>query len=662
MSLVPLKSEVSNSYPKEAPASLKPRWEYAAKIMRYVQCQMYGAIGTVEELKSMKESLVAPYLIDTRTRMTEKVKAGKTLHLKRHWGYGPYGHKRFYKIAFEANPWPTQKIAPSKSVARTVKGTIPYITLYGNSRTHVSYIIERMSQALYEGGNIIEVFHLGGLIADTINAGMLSSEDMKRMYCGCKNETDHSLAIHVCQSCLGRSICNQMVLNSTDNLVCSDCGSKNDVFTDTYTHGNKPGGTMTLRVKNTLQKDRSIPKKDEASHAKVIMDHLMAKYWHEDNDGTFKDIWSDQKRPEVSVYKGHNPFVASFEGILPVAVIDDKVVYHGHPDQIATTATWINRMKRQHIPAFLGLVGLSQPSLVNGGYPEDDELLNNFDHLCATEQDFKWGSKKNRTSRSKATVLAQMAAWKHPVVTAAKVSAFRIDYMEMFEIGPRYSSWKPSIVKDIQRIVREAQDRWGEGKPVPTAKDGAPWLFVIHHMPANWCWSELWRFFSGKHFRMEFTCNAKWATIDNVTTLSIECVIQFIKRGGRDDFFQLFMTVFIKHALLCSIGHKDHGLQMRTGCLVPNPTSLDDYDETLSNILFETQTSNVAKWDYSQSQCQAILEDARHLHVHTDYYTVPNKCSRLNFSKVGQNRVREIDDDAYESDNELEAADFEDEE
>lgn len=56
-----------------------------------------------------------------------------------------------------------------------------------------------------------------------------------------------------------------------------------------------------------------------------------------------------------------------------------------------------------------------------------------------------------------------------------------------------------------------------------------------------------------------------------------------------------------------SIGHKIHGRQMRTGWTTSNPSSMDDYDASQSNILFETWISSCAKFDYKQQNCDLIL-------------------------------------------------------
>lgn len=49
---------------------------------------------------------------------------------------------------------------------------------------------------------------------------------------------------------------------------------------------------------------------------------------------------------------------------------------------------------------------------------------------------------------------------------------------------------------------------------------------------------------------------------------------------------------------------------MRTGFIRADPESFPaDYSELLSNILFETQLSNCAKWDFDEAYYADILND-----------------------------------------------------
>lgn len=139
-------------------------------------------------------------------------------------------------------------------------------------------------------------------------------------------------------------------------------------------------------------------------------------------------------------------------------------------------------------------------------------------------------------------------------------------------------------------------------------------------------------------------------------TLLLECIFQHLKFSGKDEFLGLPMTVFEKHPLNFSIGHRHHGNQMRTGFSGLYPHSLEDYDEELSNICFETHLSNHTKWDHAESEYDDIRKDMASVHLVTAHYSVPNDCPPLDLQAIFAKRARVTGGYAI-SDDESEASD-----
>jgi hypothetical protein len=163
---------------------------------------------------------------------------------------------------------------------------------------------------------------------------------------------------------------------------------------------------------------------------------------------------------------------------------------------------------------------------------------------------------------------------------------------------------------------------------------------------------------------MKWVCNKKWYTQDTTETLMLECIYQHLKYGGLDEFLRLPITILYKHPLCLSVGHRHHGFQMRTGFKTIHPTSLEeDYDESLSNICFETLLSNRMKWNYPEESYEAMLEDLLKVRTETAHYKVPNDCPRYEFGvqedaqldiDMSDNEEDAVPDDAdFESDNDL---------
>jgi hypothetical protein len=71
------------------------------------------------------------------------------------------------------------------------------------------------------------------------------------------------------------------------------------------------------------------------------------------------------------------------------------------------------------------------------------------------------------------------------------------------------------------------------------------------------------------------------------------------------EFFDLPLSIYLRHPLCLSIGHKKHGQSMFTGW-PREPRHLSQRVNEDNNILFETWTSNVAKQNMSGKDCKIL--------------------------------------------------------
>jgi hypothetical protein len=74
------------------------------------------------------------------------------------------------------------------------------------------------------------------------------------------------------------------------------------------------------------------------------------------------------------------------------------------------------------------------------------------------------------------------------------------------------------------------------------------------------------------------------------------------------EFLDLPRTIWVRHPLCFSVGHKVHGKSMATGW-PHEPRYLSDRKNETNNILVETWTSNVAKFDMSKKDCDDMRDD-----------------------------------------------------
>ncbi|SMR64635.1 unnamed protein product [Zymoseptoria tritici ST99CH_3D1] len=186
---VPLPTEFSALFgelPRDAPignrikylnilSTLRPKVQHAANATRDVFCRMYGAIGTVTDLRRCRDQLIYPY-----TTPTENVTTGIG---KQRTRYGPYGDKKLFCLTMTSKHIVT--IQPSSTAIEDVEGKLPAIKNRTTSKTKLAFILDHMLNLFYAGENLLTVWRAGCVAADLVISGALTSEDIKIDYCQC---------------------------------------------------------------------------------------------------------------------------------------------------------------------------------------------------------------------------------------------------------------------------------------------------------------------------------------------------------------------------------------------------------------------------------------------------------------------------------------------
>lgn len=595
----------------------------AAEVVRYVQTQMYGAIGTYDEIIKYRDRLLRPFL-------QEKHRSNSAGLDRSHQMIGPYDNKKLFKYA----PVPQHRlfvINPSNYFVDDVQGKLPPIRIITTSRTRIAFVIEKLVAQYYLTNNALYGWKTGLEYADRVSADLISSEEIKLLYCQCSDK-DSFTTVHVCQCCLSLDLCSRMSLNTLGYLACCNC-INDQAKSDDYKFD--PGTKLRSNLRVLVVRDKSINKDDKPEMINRIWDHVQ-QYQMPFDKFKWQDHWADTTRDERTVsgdIKRQSPFAVSIDAIHPLSVVNDKVVYHANPENICLTAAYLNRLKGLYFPALLGLMRKAKDLRVMSFGQDYDPLLDQFDHFYVQTCRYRFTSKVQRTSLDTNTANKVIHEFSKVVVDQAQANRFFRKMMAPASLGKNAIDWSEEQRLVINDMIAQMEARFD--KEIQRAPDGAPWIWIPHHMPTYWSWYRLWRMFAGRLRRMRDLCNRKWQTVDNTVTLFLECVYQHLKLDGRDEFFNLPMTVFKKHALNFSIGHRQHGTQMRTGFTAPLPLDLvDDFDEGLSNICFETRLSNHVKWDHLQSEYDAIHKDMLNVHLKTDYYDVSHNCPRLNFDEI----------------------------
>jgi hypothetical protein len=606
----------------KVPDDKHDRWIKAAMVVRYMQIQMLGAIGSLQDLTRLRDSLRARFLL-------EKHGASKSGFAKPNQKTGVYGSKKLVKY----EPRPTEGVfvlAPSSPLKKDIKGKLPNIRIRTKSATQVAFVINKLVSSFVSGLDALLSWRLAIDCADRVGSGLVSTTDIKLSYCQC-TEAERETTGHICQRCLASEVCIHMSRNPSNLLVCRDCTSKTS---STEEMSASPGEWTRKMVSDTLRSDKSIPKDDRKRVFALVWDQLQSFRL---SDVEWQDFWANavrNERTESGRIGRFSPFALSLDGKLPFSIHDGKVQYHANPDNVCLTAAYINLVKGQYFPALLGLIRLSLDLRdVPISHESYGKLIDQLDHFYVKTSRYKFTTKTHRLQFDIDGCAAVIEQMKAPIAGGAEISqCFKQSNMIGAYVGTA-AAWSKDQRRDIDRVIGQAELRFG--RKICRGPDGAPWLWIKHHMPCDWSWDYLWRLFASRLHRMEYSCNGKWETVDNTVTLLLECAYQHLKQDGKDAFLGLPMTAYIKHTVTFSIGHLHHNEQMRTGFNTAYPQDLDeDHDESLNNISFEARVSNLIKWDYPEEEYKHILEDMKSIHVKTEHYNVPNDCPRLNFDEV----------------------------
>jgi hypothetical protein len=665
----PLDPNISRLYPdvfdaqqlsdKKIPSAEHQSYIRAANVLLYVRMYLYGAVGTFRDIQRLKDILIRPFLpVDKKT-----TKAGMSRTSDKS---GPYNDTRLMYGTYESHPAQGYIIRPSTALERDVEGKLPSISILTRSKTRMAFVIQMLYTTYYNTNDALIAWRKTCELADRVSKSLLTSEEIKMNYCQC-SEDERERVTHICQRCFEEAPCVELETNEQGNLVCRQCigdASKvEDVPAD-------QDGYIQWKIWNLLKHDKSIAKEDCKKLAEKIWAHLQ-QYRLPGPDGKWRDLWADTAREFLNRdnrnsrrSKRASALSLSFDGILPYTVVNGKVLYHANPANICLTAMYLNLVKGDDFPVVLGLIRQVEDMRASPSAQTRDNIINQFDHFHARSS--KYITPNGKVLRLKLPVRKALDAIDHMkqlFIHPSEVpdSFIRFRSKTMRGAAP-WELWSEQDRATIECIIGQAERQYS--KVIPKGPDGAPWIWIPFHMPPDWSWHTLSVIMGGRFWRMRNLCNAKWETIDNCVTVFLELVLQYFRNDEKDEYFGLPMTIYIRHQLNFSIGHRQHGQQMRTGFKTLYPTSLDeDYDEDLNNICFETTLSNRIKWGFDDTDYEAIHQDLRTVHLQTEHYSVPVECPRLDIQAVWSRQQKgkrpaqntedtESDDDYDEADNE----------
>ncbi|KAK8196092.1 hypothetical protein M8818_007245 [Zalaria obscura] len=321
---------------------------------------------------------------------------------------------------------------------------------------------------------------------------------------------------------------------------------------------------------------------------------------------------------------GH-PQIPSVEAVFPYVPYWNEheqcwqLRYHCANNVIITAAA-INRFKFTSLPAVLS--DIQQFRTTKKTADDRRELLKTLDkrHEVRCKVPFKQSARLSNAAVDADRVEQDIAEFKLGVPVDDPDGPWRQGFSRRIILRPagNVSPWDQEEISILLHIVGQIELKFK--MTLPRAGDGAPWIGTVDTMPEGWGWCMWFRLCAERLQRMKLECNKYWSTEDTETTLFLEIVYQYCSDEKQyEDFLGLPLTVYLRHPCNLSVGHRRHKQAMRTGWR-SNPTSLDDRDEARNNILIETWTSNVYKFEYDEEYYPELHEMADQIEISSDHF------------------------------------------
>jgi hypothetical protein len=111
------------------------------------------------------------------------------------------------------------------------------------------------------------------------------------------------------------------------------------------------------------------------------------------------------------------------------------------------------------------------------------------------------------------------------------------------------------------------------------------------------------------------------------------------------EFFDLPLSIYLRHPLCLSVAHKIHGKSMATGW-TRKPRHLSDRNNDLNNILIETWTSNASKLDMLKEGCDTLRREIERVKISPPYlYDKTRDPNSAAFPKRGNSVFDDLTDE-----------------
>ncbi|KAK1068186.1 hypothetical protein LTR74_005891 [Friedmanniomyces endolithicus] len=162
------------------------------------------------------------------------------------------------------------------------------------------------------------------------------------------------------------------------------------------------------------------------------------------------------------------------------------------------------------------------------------------------------------------------------------------------------ANWKPEGLDRFLEVVRQIEEEFKYTGIVMACSsiDDCPWPFHCAGMPTDWSWWTAWQLFGIRLSRVWVASHGRWIQSDSIETLFLEAIWQCLE--GRHRWLRLPLMAGVREPFRFVIAPAHHGGQLRSRWSKWEPESIEDRDDSLLNMVFETAVENYAKRNYNE--------------------------------------------------------------
>ncbi|KAK1815725.1 hypothetical protein LTR12_009912 [Friedmanniomyces endolithicus] len=617
----------ASSPPHDVPTGLnatgQKRYVNALALTRYIQWKLHNVIGTRIQLEHSIAKLKRPFMAMIETT-------------------GPYNGQPFYKISPAINESRTYIVPTAKAAADvvwTAKGNskgnrnprLFYIRIDSLAKRHVKATRDAAAVVVgVPGTTILAAWEAMCKAADDTNARLAEGEDATGV--DTCDEVQSQQHWRSCDKCEQDSICAALKHHPVwQEDYCETCY---DIATARLDDQSR-NSLAYYRLQHNHHLETKALKMDKARVAAELTAIMndMPRAVGLKNAKSVQDEYFPTKtraaeanfiRVPGSLRSTRDPFTVSPDAIFQrhFRIAEDGVTLETAlhcPGNIAFTAQYFNYMKHVWPPGMLQRIRdyhvASKQCKTHG---ELEATWNDIRKLCDIAKKTEYA----KTSRlGQEVTLEQVNYYRQQLVTGVSASyqdgAREITAIDILGITlvPPTVDWKPEGLDRFMEVVRQIVKKFRYTGIVMerSSMDGCPWPFHCAGIPTDWSWWTAWCLFGNRVYRMWIWCNGRWVQSDSIETLFLEAIWQYLE--GNPRWLRLPLMATLRDPFRFAVAHAHHGRQLRSRWLQWEPTSIDDRDDSLLNMSFETAVENYAKNNYNEELYDEMVADFETLRV-----------------------------------------------